>query len=166
KRDAYRCGDRGWLPWTRAPSGSPRSSCDARRRDSKKVAFLQNVIGILRLDKATALHARAEELGRDSRFRDQFDIAVARAVTALPVLSELCLPLVKPGGRFIAMKGQDDETTQSDQAIHLLGGKLEEVFNYDLPGMDAVRSLVIVNKTKGTPSRYPRRMVNIRKSPL
>ncbi len=132
----------------------------------KKVTFLQKVIDLLELDATTALHARAEDLGRDQDFRDCYDVAVARAVTALPVLSELCLPLVKRGGRLIAMKGSDDQTAQSKRAIRMLGGELEEVIRYELPGMDWPRSLVIISKKEMTAFRYPRRMVTIRNSPL
>ena len=132
----------------------------------KKVKFLQEVTGQLELDRVTAVQGRAEELGRTGSFRDQFDLALARALTALPVLVELCLPFVKAGGCLIAMKGEEDETKEAARAICLLKGSLEQVVHYSLPGTDKPRSLVLIKKTGPTPSSYPRRMAVIKKAPL
>lgn len=90
----------------------------------------------------------------------------SRAVTALPALLELSLPLVRPGGLFIAMKGQDDEISESERVLGLLKGKLKDVVRYQLPDTDQPRSLVIIQKLERTPSRYPRRMAVIKKNPL
>ena len=132
----------------------------------KKISFLEETIRRLDLETVTAIHGRAEELGRDPAFREQYDHVVARAVTSLPVLVELCLPLVKQGGSFIAMKGKDNEIEQAKRAIAFLGAVDEKVVHYELRGMDAPRSLVITRKERSTPRRYPRRIGAIRQSPL
>ncbi len=132
----------------------------------KKTDFLDNAVELLDLDQVRAIHGRAEELGRDRLYRDRFDVAVARAVTALPTLLELSLPLVRPGGLFIAMKGRDDETAASKRALEELRGRIEKVVRYELPDTDHARSLVIVKKLFPTPLRYPRRMAAIKKSSL
>ncbi len=132
----------------------------------KKVDFLRSALNLLAFDRACAIQGRAEELGRDPAYRDHFDVAVARAVTALPALLELSLPLVRPGGLFIAMKGQDDEISESERVLGLLKGKLKDVVRYQLPDTDQPRSLVIIQKLERTPSRYPRRMAVIKKNPL
>lgn len=112
------------------------------------------------------IHGRAEELGRDPDHREKYDVAIARAVTALPVLAEYCLPFVQLGGLFIAMKGLDDETEEAERAIHLLGGAVEEIYRYKLFEIDAPFSLVIVRKKAATSPRYPRRMPAIKRRPL
>lgn len=132
----------------------------------KKIYFLQDQITRLELQGARALHGRAEELAREAGHRDRYDVAVARAVSALPELVELCLPLVRKGGIFIAMKGEEDERDQASRAVHLLKGRMEDLAVYSLPGLDHSRSLVMVRKKDRTPDRYPRRMALIRKSPL
>ena len=131
----------------------------------KRIRFLQEVIDALPLDNAQAVHARAEEFGH----REAFDLAVSRAVAKLNVLAELSMPLVKPGGYFIAMKavGSDEEIEQAQKAITLLGGRLERVEDYDVPMADGRRSrLVIVKKVKETPKKYPRRFQKISSDPL
>ncbi len=132
----------------------------------KKVKFLQQVIDALQLDQVRAVQGRAEELGRTGAYREQFDLALARALTALPALVELCLPFVKPGGYLIAMKGGEDETKEASRAIRLLHGSLDRVIPYSLPGIDRPRSLVMIRKTGPTPPSYPRRMAVIKKTPL
>lgn len=132
----------------------------------KKVTFLQDTIRLLDLHGVSALQGRAEELGRNPLYRERFDQVIARAVSALPELSELCLPLVKKGGFFIAMKGQDDEVKSAARAISLLGAVHEKTIRYELLGMDAPRSLVMIKKRSSTPRRFPRRMATIRQSPL
>lgn len=132
----------------------------------KKVNFLNEQIEALGLTGVRALHGRGEELGRDPAHRDSYDVAIARAVGALPELAELCLPLVKKGGCFIAMKGEDDQTAEASQAIRLLKGRLEGLISYELQGLDQPRKLVIIRKIAETPTQYPRRMAAIRKSPL
>ncbi len=132
----------------------------------KKVEFLTESIGKLGLSHVRAVWGRAEELAWDPRYRDRFDLAIARAVTALPELAELSLPFVRKGGLFIAMKGSDSEAGQASAAILKLKGQLEGVDTYELSGLDHPRSLVLVRKLEKTPRAYPRRMAAIRKSPL
>ncbi|MDD4178521.1 MAG: 16S rRNA (guanine(527)-N(7))-methyltransferase RsmG [Candidatus Margulisbacteria bacterium] len=126
----------------------------------KKVEFLQHIIKTLGLTEAEAVWTRAEEFAKDHR--EAFDLAVARAVADLRVLSELCLPLVKVGGFFIAYKEEKIETevAQADKAIETLGGRLKEVRKFP------ARSLVIIEKTSPTPAKYPRRPGMAKKRPL
>lgn len=123
----------------------------------KKTAFMQEAIADLGLS-AEALPERAEDLGRREGYRDAFDLAVARAVADLGVLTELCLPLVKVGGKFIALKGptMEDELKDARHAIYLLGGKLEKVVTIELPEEAGSRTLVVIEKLRPTPKAYPR----------
>ena len=132
----------------------------------KKVNFLKETIQALGLDGVKALHGRAEEMGRDALHRDHYDLALARAVSSLPVLAELCLPLVKKGGLFIAMKGEADESQEASKAIHSLKGEVEDQVLYHVPGLGRACSLTFIRKMAATPGRFPRRMAQIRKSPL
>lgn len=132
----------------------------------KKIKFLTEVSARLALRGVMPIHGRAEELGRLDDYRERFDVAVARAVTQLPVLAELCLPFVKIGGRLIAMKGEDSEMTAAVRALALLGGTPGPLLRYRLPSMEKPRSLVIIEKTSPTPRTYPRRMATIRQKPL
>ncbi len=124
----------------------------------KKVDFIQHVIRELHLANATALQARAEDLGRDPAHREQYDLAVARAVADLAVLAEYALPFVRPGGLFIAQKGVqvDEEIGSAAGALKTLGGRVREIVPVHLPGLDQ-RHLVVVEKTSRTPPAYPRR---------
>ncbi len=129
----------------------------------KRVEFLADCCQTLRLP-ATALHARAEEAARRRELRERFDLVTARAVAALPVLSELCLPFVQLGGVFAALKGGavEEELGQAEAAIRKLGGKVERVARYTLTedGENA-RSIVIVRKISQTPTAYPRTFAKI-----
>lgn len=136
---------------------------DARK---KKVNFLSEVIHRLGLEGVRAVQGRAEELARRAPFRDGFDLAIARAVSALPELAELCLPLVRQGGLFIAMKGSRSEAEEAMGAIRLLKGELEDVLTYQLEDLDQPRHLVLIRKKGPSPPAYPRRMALIQKSPL
>ena len=109
---------------------------------------------------------RAEEFAAEHR--ETFDLAVSRAVAALPVLCELCLPLVKPGGKFLAMKSveSDAELAASQHAIAILGGAVEAVRDYAIPGTDVRHRLIVVEKVKKTPEKYPRMFAKIKKNPL
>jgi 16S rRNA (guanine527-N7)-methyltransferase len=126
----------------------------------KKVEFLDHLIKILGLKDAQAVWARAEEFARSNR--ERFDVAVARAVADLRVLAELCLPLVRLGGVFVAYKevGIEPELAAAQPALAELGGSLREVKIFPQ------RSLVIIDKTAATPSRYPRRPGIAKKKPL
>ena len=114
-----------------------------------------------------AVHFRAEEAGRKGEFREQYDIATARAVADLAVLAEYCLPFVKVGGVFVALKGYDcqQEVERAEKAISLLGGKIQKVDRYILPE-DNKRSVIVIEKISHTPAKYPRPSAKIAKSSL
>ena len=133
----------------------------------KRVKFLEQAAAAAGAEGVECIHGRAEETGRRRGYRDRFDIAVARAVASLPELCEYCLPFVRPGGYFIAMKSDAaDELKQARKAIHLLSGKLEKVKEFTLPGTDMRRSLIVIRKTGSTPSAYPRKAGKPHASPL
>lgn len=134
----------------------------------KRLDWLSTVCGDLGLTGVTIRHARGEELSLDPAFRDQFDFATARAVADLRVLCELCLPYVKPGGRFLAMKAAEceEEVSQAGRAVSVLGGRLLPAFRYPIPGTDVERRVVLVEKLSPTPKGYPRRWAKIQKAPL
>ena len=112
---------------------------------------------------ASVVHARSEELGRKQR--EKYDFATARAVAAMPVLMEYCLPFIKVGGRFIALKSVNEEMSAAENAAKLLGGSFPEVTDYKLPNGDD-RRLVITKKISATATKYPRSSANIAKKPL
>ena len=114
---------------------------------------------------AKLAHARAEEGGRDPQYREKFDMAFARAVAAMPVLAEYCLPYVKIGGVFAAMKGPSENYKDGENAVKLLGGELADVKEYELPNGDK-RVLIIVRKVASTAEKYPRNGGQISKKPL
>ena len=132
----------------------------------KKLRFLELLLSHLSLS-AQLCHRRAEEAGRDPAFREAFDAVSARAVASLSVLSEYCLPLVKPGGRFLAMKSMlaQKELADSRRAIALLGAETEKQIDYRLSNGDA-RSLIVIKKISQISSKYPRPTSVIRKRPL
>ena len=132
----------------------------------KRVDFLREVCDALQLQGVTCVHARAEEFAADHR--ESYDFAVSRAVASLPTLCELCLPLVKVGGAFLAMKSShsQEETDQATQAIALLGGKLEAVTDYSIPTTDVTHRILTIRKISPTPKKYPRRFAQIKKQPL
>lgn len=131
----------------------------------KRVKFLAEVCAATGLDDVRCIHGRAEEPGE---LREQYDFAVSRAVARLNVLCELCLPYVRVGGCFIALKGPalGEELEEAKKAISLLGGKVEKIVEYAIPGLDADHNLLIVRKVSPTPKKYPRRFAMIKKSPL
>jgi 16S rRNA (guanine527-N7)-methyltransferase len=133
----------------------------------KKVTFLQEVNAALSLD-AVCLHARAEELGQDENYREKYDIAVSRAVARLNILAELCLPFVRCGGKFLALKAldSDEEIAQARAGIEKLGGIIARVDEYDIPGTELRRRVVVIEKRRKTPEKYPRRFGTIKKQPL
>ena len=134
----------------------------------KRVTWLGTVCEALSLDKITCLHARGEEQAHEAGFRDSFDYAVSRAVASLEVLSELCLPYVKVGGKFLAMKSVDsgDEVDRAARAIAKLGGRLLPRVDYTIPHAGVTHRVVVVEKVSPTPQGYPRRWARIQKSPL
>lgn len=131
---------------------------------NKRLEFLDVVCGELGLN-ARLIHSRAEELGQDENFRECFDLAVARAVAPMNVLSEYCLPFVKQGGSFVALKGSNDDISPAQNAIETLGGELVDTVSYKLNGED-VRTLAIVKKLSQTPTQYPRKPKKISTKPL
>ena len=133
---------------------------------NKRIQFLETVCRELDLPDVACVHARAEEFA--AAHRESYDFAVSRAVAALPVLCELCLPLVKVGGAFLAMKSShsQEETDQAAKAISLLGGKLERVTDYSIPTTDITHRLLTIRKVSPTPKKYPRRFAQIKKQPL
>lgn len=133
----------------------------------KRVDFLRETCETLSLENTECVHARAEEFAAGER-REEFDAAVSRAVAALPVLCELCLPLVRVGGRMLAMKSShtEEEIRQAAPAIRLLGGRLEWVRDYTVPTTEVTHRIVCVGKVSPTPKKYPRRFALIKKAPL
>lgn len=133
---------------------------------NKRLIFLRAVCDELRLTTAL-LHIRAEEGGRNPALRAQFDLATARAVAALPVLAEYCVPFVRKGGVFVAMKGPDcgAECAAAEPAIRTLGGRVERTAERTLPDGSG-RTLIVVRKTAPTPPAYPRAAAKIAKAPL
>ena len=120
----------------------------------------------LGLADVECVHGRAEEFAADRR--ESFDLVTSRAVAALPVLAELCLPLVKVGGAFLAMKSVDSEAelAEAKRALETLGGRVEALRDYCLPGTDVRHRLVIIKKIRKTPEKYPRIFAKIKKNPL
>lgn len=135
---------------------------------NKRIIFLNEVINELKLQGITAIHGRAEEFSITEEYREKYDIAVSRAVASLNTLSEYCMPFVKVGGFFVSMKGPDveEELNLSKNAINVLGGKLLEVKKVQIPHTDIVHSLIIIEKIKPTPTKYPRGGGKPRKNPL
>ncbi len=129
----------------------------------KRINFLSEVSD--KTHKMECIHARAEEGGRDKSLREHFDFAVARAVAAMPVLCEYCLPFVKVGGAFIAMKGPNEDISGCEGALEKLGGRIEKVEQYSLPCGDK-RVICIVRKISATPTKYPRNSGQIKKNSL
>ena len=144
----------------------PTAKCTLLDSLGKRINFLQEVCDELGLSHTRCVHARAEEYARDHR--EQFDFATSRAVAALNVLCELALPMVKVGGAFLAMKSvdSDEELRQAKSAIAQLGGSVESVQDYTIPGTDVTHRLVTIRKVKPTPHAFPRAFARIKKNPL
>jgi 16S rRNA (guanine527-N7)-methyltransferase len=134
----------------------------------KRLRFLQRVTEALGLTGVETAHARAEDAGRDPRWRGRFDLATARAVARLNTLAEYCLPLVRSGGWFLAQKGPDvhDELAEARTALKALGGGEPSVKTFTLPGTSIGRSLVLVPKERPTPREYPRLAGTPKKHPI
>lgn len=126
---------------------------------NKRIQFLQSLTNELGLQNVTSMHARAEEAGRKEGFRDSYDLVTARAVARLNVLSEFCLPFVKKGGIFAAMKGMDpaEEIAEARKSLGLLNGALEKVESFQLPFEASNRHIITVRKTGATTAKYPRK---------
>ena len=135
---------------------------------NKRLNFLNEVIEELGLKDITTIHSRAEELQAKGEYRENFDLCVSRAVSALPTLSEYCLPYVKPGGKFVAYKavGADEEIEASKTAIRVLGGEIKETAHFTIKDTDYTRVLISIEKIKNTPKKYPRPGGKPGKNPL
>lgn len=133
---------------------------------NKRVNFLKEVGQVLELKNVDYIHSRAEDGGKNIRFRENFDIAISRAVANLTLLSELCLPYVKVGGYFIALKGPsvDEEIDSAAYAINLFGGKFIEKIEILVEGTELKHNLIVVEKIRNTPDKYPRHSSNIKKA--
>ncbi len=135
---------------------------------NKRIIFLNELTGMLKLENITAIHARAEDAAKKDTYRERFDLCVSRAVANLSSLSEYCLPFVKKGGMFVAYKSIniDTEIDNSGNALSVLGGKIREVKKFCLPDGETERSLILIEKKKMTPSVYPRKAGIPLKEPL
>ena len=132
----------------------------------KRIDWLRQTCEEMGLSRVTCVHARAEEFA--AAHRQTYDMATSRAVAALPQLCELALPLVKPGGCFLAMKSVDCEAELSSakRALDTLGGRVEAVRDYEIPGTDVRHRLILIKKFRQTPEKYPRVFAKIKKNPL
>ncbi len=132
----------------------------------KRVFFLQKVIEELMLHDVETVHGRAEDFAKPDLMRESFDFCVSRAVANLSTLSEYCLPYVKVGGYFISYKADDAEVENADHAITILGGNLKEQNSFTLPFSDINRNLIVIEKCRPTPKKYPRKAGTASKKPL
>mgnify|MGYP001605849129 FL=1 len=135
---------------------------------NKRIIFLNEVINRLDLKNIKAIHGRAEDFAQEKQYREKFDVAVSRAVANLTVLSEYCIPYVKVGGYFVAMKGPavEDEIKLSKNAIRVLGGQIEHIEKVQIEGSDLNHNLVIIKKVSQTHKKYPRKAGMVTKLPL
>lgn len=135
---------------------------------NKRITFLNHLSDELKLDHVQFVHSRAEEFGQNPKYREQFEVVTARAVARLTVLSELCVPLVKKGGQFVALKAAAgaEELKDATKAIQTLGVKLVNEFNFLLPEENSERTLYVFDKVKETPKRYPRQPGLPNKKPI
>ena len=135
---------------------------------NKRIKFLNEVIEQLGLKEITAVHSRAEDLGRDKDYREKYDLSVSRAVANLSTLSEYCMPFVKPGGFFISYKSGkiEEELSSAKHAIFLLGGKVNRIESFTLDGAEAERTLIKIEKVSEISKKYPRKAGVPGKEPL
>lgn len=130
---------------------------------NKRIDFLKQLCGKLGIE-AEFIHGRAEDFSKKAEYREKFDFSCARAVANMALLSEFCIPFVKVGGSFIAMKGPSEDISLGNNAIKILGGTLENVHDYEL--FDEKRRIAVVKKISQTPSKYPRNSSQIKKKTL
>lgn len=135
---------------------------------NKRITFLEHLAKELKLENVRFIHDRAETFGQNKDHREAYDVVTARAVARLSVLSELCLPLVKVGGNFVAMKAANakEEIEAGNKAITILGGKMKEFHSFTLPLEESERNIIIVDKEKPTPKKYPRKPGVPNKTPI
>lgn len=134
----------------------------------KRIVFLNQVIEELKLSDIETIHGRAEDYAGKAEYREGFDLCVSRAVANLSTLSEYCLPFVKMGGQFISYKSEkiEEEMKQAKNAISILGGEVKKQVEFTLPFSDIYRNLVVIEKKKNTPRKYPRKAGLPSKEPL
>lgn len=139
---------------------------------NKRIVFINDVIKLLKLQNVETIHGRSEELGRNAKYREQYDLCVSRAVANLSVLSEYCIPFVKNGGKFISYKSgnHENEVENARNSLEKLGGKLGEIVDFSMTdstrGEKISRSLIVIDKIKETPNKYPRKAGVPLKEPL
>lgn len=135
---------------------------------NKRINFLNEVINELNLPNIKTIHGRAEDFAQTVEYRQRFDLAVSRAVANLTVLLEFCLPYVKVGGYFVALKGPaiEEEIKAAEVALKVLGGKIEEIIEVDIEDSDLKHNLLVVKKIKDTPKKYPRKAGMVTKNPI
>jgi 16S rRNA (guanine527-N7)-methyltransferase len=149
-------GSGGGLPGLALKLARPELDVTLIEADQAKAAFLVQAAARLGLGGVDVVARRAEEAGRERRYRERFDVAVARAVAALPALVELCLPLVRVGGRMLAQKTANEDPSVAARAVELLGGALEQAAGAPSPARGA-GTVVVIAKIATTPQAYPRR---------
>ncbi len=135
---------------------------------NKRINFLKEVSLQLGLEGIEFIHGRAEDYGRDNDYREKYDYAVARAVAPLNILAEYCLPFVRVGGYFICQKGRDldNEILEAKKAINLLGGRLVDKMEIELPFSDIIHSILVIEKVKAMPTKYPRKAGKPTRNPI
>ena len=135
---------------------------------NKRINFLNEVIEVLQLNNIRTIHSRVEDVANNKEYREKYDIATSRAVASLNVLLEYMLPLVKVGGKCICMKGSnvEQEIEESNNALNILGGKIVDIVNLTLPNTDNKRNIIIIEKIKNTPNKYPRKAGIPGKNPI
>lgn len=135
---------------------------------NKRIAYLHEVVSKLELDNTEPVHGRAEEAAEGKPHRESYDVALSRAVAAMNVLCEYCLPFVKVGGHFVCQKGPDctAELREAERAVRVLGGELAEVREFKLPFSDIRHQIVIIEKISETPTKYPRKPGKPAASPI
>lgn len=133
----------------------------------KKCEYLLAIKEKLNLKNVEIINGRAEEFGKDKKYREKYDYAIARAVARMNALCEYCMPFVKKGGSFVAFKGQaEEELKEAENAIKILGGRIKKVYEYELPEGNGTRNVIEIEKISSTPLLYPRPNGKIKKSPL
>ena len=135
---------------------------------NKRIMFLEELFKELNIENIEAIHMRAEEAGKNKKYREQYDVVVSRAVANMSTLAEYTLPLVKLKGKAIYMKGPeiDKELEQSQKAVNVLGGTFEKVEHLNLPNSDIKRNNIIIDKIRQTPTKYPRKPGDAKKMPI
>ncbi len=134
----------------------------------KRITFLNHLAHELELDDVAFYHDRAENFGKNAKFRESYDLVMARAVARMSVLSELCLPLTVKGGHFMAMKGPhlQDEMEEANLALQTVGGEVQDIHTFELPEEGGERNIALVEKRRKTPKKYPRKAGTPNKTPI